>query len=162
MRPGASGCWCRDAHHHKHRALLHTCVSCLQEEACSGRRCMHALGAQARASWPDSPLKAPGKAEEEEEDWRGGLAHGVERQRDQRQRKIGQPDVQASGCAIGHDCTSHISLHTHAVWTGHVAVTCAQCSSTIAVRVVLMWSASAVKDTGRGVMLHTLLEVLMP
>lgn len=49
-------------------------------------------------------LDAPHEAEGEQEDGRGGLAHGVERQRDQRQREVGQPDVQPRRCAIRHHC----------------------------------------------------------
>jgi hypothetical protein len=53
-----------------------------------------------------APLNAPQKAETQQEDGCGRFAHGVERQSDKGQGKIGQADIQASSGTVWHNCTN--------------------------------------------------------
>lgn len=60
-------------------------------------------------------LNAPQEGKHEEEDWCGGLAHGVEAEGDQGEAEVGQANVQPRADAIGEHCRQQ------ACWKGWLA-----------------------------------------
>jgi len=55
-----------------------------------------------------APFQTPDEGEDEQEDGRRRLAHGVERQRYEHERVVGQPDVQTRRHAVGHHCAAGV------------------------------------------------------
>ncbi len=51
-----------------------------------------------------APHNAPDEGEGQQEHRRGGLAHGVEAQRDEHERVVRQANVQPGGHAVWHHC----------------------------------------------------------